>query len=133
MSPKLNGLLKLAILCVNTSYFSKLCQNCNFFISQNSKHSFTVKFEDFAFPFVYIQNPVTQRFKIKYCISVSLFSNLGFFLIFFSLKCPILITLSVKLRLTELIFENFSRQRYTKVAIFTWNWAKNNENLFTLV
>ena len=114
---KLNFLPKLAILYDKSSYFGKLYQKCNFFISQNSKHSFTMKFEDFGFSFVYIQNSVTQRFQMKYCISVSLFSHFGFFLIFFSLKCPILITLSVKLRLTELIFENFSGQRHTKVTI----------------
>ena len=109
--------LNLAIFLLITSDFCNLWQKCNFFSPQTSKHCLSVNFEDFGFPFVYIQNSVTQRFQMKYCISVSLFSNFGFFLIFFSLKCPILITLSVKLRLTELIFENISRQRYTKVAI----------------
>ena len=48
---------------------------------------------------------VTQRFKIKCCISVSLFSNFGFFVTFLNLKSPSLITLSqelsIKLRKRE--------------------------------
>ena len=130
---KSNCPLKLAILCVNTSSFGKLCQKCNFFISQNSKHSLSVKFEDFGFPFVYIQKPVRQRFKIKFCISVSLFSDFGFIMTFLSLKCPILITLSAKLRLTEPIFENFSRQRYTKVNKFSLFFAQFHVKIATLV
>ena len=35
-----------------------------------------------------------------------------------------LVTLSVKLRLTEQIFENFSRQRYTKVNKFSLFFAQ---------
>ena len=108
--------LNLAIFLLITSDFCNLWQKCNFFSPQTSKHCLSVNFEDFGFPFVYIQNSVTQRFKMKYCISVSPFSNFGVFGTFLSHKCPILITLSVKLRLTEQIFENFSRQRYTKVT-----------------
>ena len=43
---------------------------------------------------------------------------------FLSLKCPILITLSAKLRLTELIFDNFSGQRHTKGNKFSLFFAQ---------
>ena len=80
---------------------------------------------------------VTQRFKMKYCISVSLFSNFGLFVTFLSLKLPLLITLSQELSKKLRLVKEFHRQRYAKcddsVGSATLILHKSKQNISTLL
>ena len=117
MTSKWNSLLNLAILLLITSNIGNLWQKCNFFIPQISKHCLSVNFEDFGFPFVYIQKG--WRKGSRYIFSQIHINSLkmpqceGVFE-FWKYKSPILITLGKELSRKMRILKKFSRQRYTK-------------------